>query len=514
MAGSVFAACDTVGTRLRTLALDLDTYAAQAEEFVGAMDREYYLHFAGHKAEFEIEEIYARHAGLFGRDVVDELRKRLAGAAPGDERRRARYLLELAVGGLLGNETKAEETELAEREAALEIEVGGKLMPYRQSAVEQANEPDAERRAEIERARLDALERELNPLHRQALERSHELARELGWPSYREMYSELKQIDLAALERQTSAFLRGTEGRYRGAVEPHLRAQVGVGFDELRRSDLPYFFRAQGFDDLFPSERIVEALEHTLGGLGIDLHAQENVRLDLEQRPRKSPRAFCAPVSVPGEVYLVIARHGGRDDYAALFHEAGHTEHYAHVEASLPFEFRHLGDNSVTEGFAFLFEHLTEDPVWLRTMLGAGDSNRRADYSGFVRASKFVFLRRYASKLSYELELHGGTRPLSEMPGLYAGLLSDAVGVEWPVATYLADVDAGYYAANYLRAWAFETHLRSVLVERFGPEWFRSAEAGALLRRLWREGQRLDADELLAEVTGAQLDFGVMENEV
>jgi hypothetical protein len=378
--------------------------------------------------------------------------------------------------------------------------------------VVQANEPDAERRAEIERARLDVLERELNPLHRRTLERSHALAGELGWPSYRGMYQELKQIDLAALEQQTSAFLRDSARRYRETVEPHVRAQVGVGFEDLRRSDLPHFFRAPGFDDLFPSERIVAALEQTLAGLGIDLHAQSNVRLDLEARPRKSPRAFCAPVSVPHEVYLVIARHGGRDDYAALFHEAGHTEHYANVEASLPFEFRYLGDNSVTEGFAFLFEHLTEDPAWLQAVLGA-DPGRLAAYGGFTHASKFVFLRRYCAKLSYELELHGAG-PRDEMPALYSRLLGDAVGVDWPAATYLADVDAGYYAANYLRAWAFETHLRGVLVERFGPQWFLAPEAGDLLRTLWREGQRMDADELLAEVTGERLDFGVMSSEV
>jgi hypothetical protein len=75
-------------------------------------------------------------------------------------------------------------------------------------------------------------------------------------------------------------------------------------------------------------------------------------------------------------------------------------------------------------------------------------------------------------------------------------------------------VDGGYYAANYLRAWAFETHLRGVLAERFGPHWFAVPEAGDLLRALWREGQRLDADDLLAEVTGERLDFGVMQAEV
>ena len=175
------------------------------------------------------------------------------------------------------------------------------------------------------------------------------------------MYEELKRIDLAALERQT----RGVPGGDRATPTRPLRRarscarQLGLGFDELRRSDLPYFFRAPAFDDAFPAERLVAAFEPTLAGLGIDLDAQPNVHLDTEQRPPKSPRAFCAPVRVPDEVYLVIPRVGGRDDYAALFHEGGHTEHYAQRRASLPFEFRHLGDNSVTECFAFLFEHLT-----------------------------------------------------------------------------------------------------------------------------------------------------------
>src|SRR5439155_15872223 len=120
----------------------------------------------------------------------------------------------------------------------------------------------------------------------------------------------------------------------------------------------------------FPAERLVPSLLETCAGLGIDVESQPGVRLDTESRPKKSPRAFCAPVRVPGEVYLVIARIGGRDDYAALFHEAGHTEHYAHMEATLPAEDRYLGDNSVTEGFAFLFEHLTDDSAWLERNMG------------------------------------------------------------------------------------------------------------------------------------------------
>ena len=421
------------------LALDLDSYARGSERFVSEMDREYFLHFAGHKEEFEIEEIYERHACLFEREVVEQLQELRATGAD-DDARRVRYLLELAVGGLLGRETKREEVELAEREAALELQVNGDRLPYRQSMVTQANEADPARRAAIEQARLELLDSELNPLHLSGLERAHELARELGWSSYRDMYADLKQIDLYALERQTSAFLEATADAYQPVVDPHLRSQVGLGFDELRRSDLPYFFRARGFDDLFPGERLIEALEQTLAGMGIALHAQQNVRLDTEQRPLKSPRAFCAPVHVPGEVYLVIPRNGGREDFAALFHEAGHTEHYAHVDPSLPFEFRHLGDNSVTEGFAFLLEHLTEDPAWLEATLGVTDAE---EYAGYVRASKLLFLRRYAAKLSYELQLHGGERPLSEMPDVYARLLGDAVAVDWPARTWLSTSTRG-----------------------------------------------------------------------
>lgn len=493
------------------LALDLHAYAAEAETFVGAMDREYYLHFAGHKRELEIAPIYDRHRGLFERAAVDELRERLSRAAAGDEQRRTRYLLELAVGGLMGEATKSEETALAEREASLEIEVDGRREPYRQASISQANEPDAERRARIEAARLEVLGAELNPLHLEVTRRSHELARELGWASYRAMCEELKALDLASLEQQTGRFLDATAATYPEQLEPQLREQIGVGFDSLRRSDLPYFFRAPAFDALFPDDRLLPAFEETLAGLGIDLHGQANVRLDTEQRPQKSPRAFCSPVHVPGEVYLVIPRTGGRDDFAALFHEGGHTEHYANVDASLPFEFRNLGDNSVTEGFAFLLEHLTEDATWLHTVMGVEDAQA---YLTFARASKLVFLRRYAAKLRYELELHAGERPLEEMPQLYAAHLSDAVRTAWPQVTYLSDVDPGYYAANYLRAWAFETHLRGVLRERFGEDWFTRSEAGDLLRSIWREGQRLDADELLAQVTDEQLDFGVMLDEV
>jgi hypothetical protein len=498
--------------------MDLESYRRSAEEFVCALTAEYYSHYAGLKESYEIEPIYERHRELFGAGAVDDLRGRLDAAAPGGgERRRLAMLLDFAVEGCVGEATKHAEAELAQLEASTSIEVGGEELGFRQSVVAQANEPDASRREAIEVGRLAATEERLNPLHRELIERQHAIAGELGYSSYREMCAVTKRLDLDTLHAETSAFAERSEAGYPAVLDPELRRTVGIGLGELRRADLPRFFRAPDLDDRFPGEALLPSFLATMRGLGFDVDSQPGVVLDVEQRPKKSPRAFCAPVRVPDEVYLVLSPVGGRDDFSVLFHEAGHTEHYANVDPALPFEFRHLGDNTITEAFAFLLQGLIEDPAWLARHLGIDDAEAIA---GYARAYRLVYLRRYCAKLTYELELHGGGgggsagAPLGSrwdaLADRYSALLSAALQITWPSQTFLADVDPGFYCACYLRAWALETHLRRHLRERFGPEWFDSRAAGDALRELWREGQRLTPEELLDGLAGEHLDFGVL----
>ena len=464
---------------------------------MAAISREYYLHFSGQKDDYEIEAIYERHASLFSRAAVEDLR----GAG-------SRELLEFAVQGLMGQETKAEEAEVARREASLEICVDDEVIALRQSRVVQANETDPERRAAIERARLDVEARELTPLQVAVHERSVAIARELGWPSMLAMCEELSGIDLAALELQTEDFLRRTEALYEPLVEPQLQHHIGIGFDRLRRSDLSAFFRAPELDTAFPAGRLVESLRTTLAGIGIDLDSQANVVVDTEARETKTPRAFCAPVQVPDEVYLVIAPIGGMDDYEALLHEAGHTEHFAHVDPGLPFERRQLGDNSFTEAFAFLFQYLLEDRAWLHDVLGTDNAEPIAAHGD---AATLIHLRRYAAKLAYERRLHAADARLDDMPEEYSRRLSAALHVDWPRESWISDVDPFFYSARYLRAWAVERSVRGHLRERFGERWFAEPEAGELLREIWRKGQRAAAEELLEELGAPPaVDFGVL----
>jgi hypothetical protein len=487
--------------------MDLAAYRRSAETFVSELTSEYYRHFAGRKDDYEIEPIYDRHAGLFSRGAVDSLRALLGGAAAGsEERRRLLMLVDFAVEGLIGQATKELEAELARREAGLSISVDRETIGFRESAVVQANEADGARREAIEQARLALIDRQLNPLYAELVGRQHELARELDFASYEDLCAECKAVDLTGLGRETAAFTAATEAAYGPAVEPELQRTLGIGFGELRRCDLERLFRAPEQDVLFPASQLVPSLLETVRGLGLE--GRDGVSLDVEPRPNKSPRAFCAPVRVPEEVYLVISPIGGRDDFSALFHEAGHTQHYANVDPALPFEFRYLGDNAITEAFAFLFQHLVENPEWLARRLGVQNGAEPASYA---RAVRLLYLRRYAAKLAYELELHGsGGAALGELSGRYAELLGGALRIPWPRETFLSDVDPGFYCSCYLRAWALETHLRGYLAARFGPAWFESAEAGSVLVSLWREGQRLTPAELLARLTGEELRFEVL----
>jgi oligoendopeptidase F len=489
--------------------MELAVYRQQAEQFIQSLELEWYRHFAGHKDTLEIEEIYNRHAALFTREAIDELKAHLAQVAPGsDEQRARRMLLDFAVEHYIGQLTKSDEEELAGLEAKLTIDFDGSDVPFRQASGQIAKEPDADRRAEISDKLAALTASELTPVARRINDARHQAARELGYESYAAMCTELKGYDLARTHAQTQAFVKATDELYPALIGEQLERVTGVKFEDMRKSDFPRFRRAPGLDHQFPAKPLLDTLYATAAGMGIDIRTQNNVTLDVEERANKSPRAFCSPVRSPDEVYLVISPTGGRDDYEALFHEAGHTEHFAHMDPNLPFEFRHLGDNAITESFAFLFEHLIENPRWLAKHLGATEPEALADYA---RASRVMFLRRYANKLAYELELHGADAPTDQvLAARYAELAAAAVGCTWGAESYLTDVDPGFYCMAYLRAWALEAHMRRLLIERFGEAWFEDPGAAELLREWWAEGQRLSAEEMLEELTGETLDFNVL----
>ena len=482
---------------------ELDGYRAGADRFDAELNEEYYLHYAGLKPDLDLRSIYERHADLSDLDTVKGIGRAVSG-------RENLELFRFGCETYLGQLTREDAEKVAELEATLEIQHDGEPLGYRMLTPTISNTADRPTRARLEQARNELTEEHLNPLHLEAVRTTHGAVPELGAETYFKLYRDRFGYDLEGLGAQCRAFLDSTERLYEEAMDRALREQIGIGLAEAERYDVRRYFRGTSWDRAFPADRMVPALRGTLADLGIDLDAQQNIHLDVEERPTKTPRAFCAPIEIPDKVMLVIQPMGGPDDWFAFFHEAGHTEHFALTSASLGMEAKRLGDYAVTEGWAMLLEHLVDNPAWLTRML---DFPRPQEFAAEGAVSLLYYLRRYCAKLLYEIEFHAAP-DVTQLRGLYVELLSDALKVEPSPTDYLADIDEGYYATCYLRAWAFEAQLSSFLREEFGNDWFRRREAGSLLRELWALGQGPTADGLLKDVTGAAIELEAVAEKI
>jgi hypothetical protein len=491
----------------------VDGLRSTLEAFLREAGMEHYLHFSGQKEALEIFPIVLRHADVFVPDAVrTALAARDATADPA-ERRRATALAQAVAELCMERDLAMLADELATAQARATVTVDGETIPYHGLAVAVQNQPDRERRRALERARLEETAR-LDPLRERLLRRHHEAIRELGFESYTAFYSTLKGIDLHSLGETAAGFLARTRDLYLEHLVPWFEEVIGVPFAEAERHDAAVLFRMRERDACFPAERMVPALRETLLRLGVALDDQPNVHLDTDDRPKKNPRAFCVAVQAPGEVYLVIRPTGGYQDWRALFHEAGHTEHFAHVEAARPFEERLLGDNSVTEAFAFSMEHLLLDAAWLAEHAEATGEELRTLLHR-VHVYYLYMIRRYAAKLLYELELHAAAPgDLGGMPRRYAELLTEHLGFAYPTATWLDDVDTGFYASQYLRAWMLEAQLREHWRAARGARWWASAQTGSEMRGLWSLGQALPAHLVAAELGMERLDDAALERRI
>jgi hypothetical protein len=476
---------------------EIDAFREQADRFVADLDEEYYLHFSGLKDTLDVEQVYERHEELTRLETANQMR-----GAPVE-------LWRFACEGFLGNLTRAHQARLAQVEADLEVSVDGETHPYRMVRVVMSNEPDRDKRERLEEARLRLLDEQLNPVYLEAVEIDREAVRSLGSENYYELYKGFG-FRLDELREECSALLDDTEKLWEREGDRAFRSRLGIGLSEARPWDVARLFRAPELDQLYPPDRMVPALSSTLSDLGVDLASQVNVHLDLETRPSKTPRAFCAPIEVPGKIMLVIQPIGGKDDWEALFHEAGHTEHYAHVSESLPMEAKRLGDMAVTEGWAMLMQQLITEPAWLNRRL---DVPRPADLAHDGAMSLLYFVRRYAAKLLYEIEFFQAA-DVTTMRARYAEILGDALKLPVNPESYLDDIDGSFYVTGYLRSWAFEAQLREFLRSELGNDWFAKRDAGDLLRELWSLGQGPTADELLKDVTGAKLEMASVADRI
>ena len=481
--------------------MQLHQIRKQVEKFLQELSWEWYRHNAGLKQNSDLSAVYEKYAGLADPQVINVVREALE-EETGDEARRLQFLLEFSFSTQQGYETRRVEDAILTEEAKAKVVLNGEAIPYRVAPIVLRDSSNRERRAALQDA-IDRVVEKLNPRRSQMLNTVHRLAGDWGYESFREAKEQVSAIDFGDIEERTKALLKHTEDMYVEAMTWFLKKKVGIPLHEAEAYDSAYLFRAKEYDGFFTQTDLLPTLRKFVTAMGLDIYAGGNITFDVEHRPTKSPRAFCCPIEVPRRVILVTKPQGGLSDYESFLHELGHALHFGYVDAALPLEYRHLGDDSVTEAYAILFDHLTMDEQWVRGYVGM---SAPSDYLQYVHLLELFMLRRYSAKFTYELELHSDGAN-EHMGKLYSSSLTEATKLRYRSVNYLNDVDPDFYSVRYLRAWMLEGHLRRYLRDTYDVDWFRNPKSGPFLTEMWRAGQSQKAEEVAASFGCESLSF-------
>ena len=201
--------------------------------------------------------------------------------------------------------------------------------------------------------------------------------------------------------------------------------------------------RLSPLESTYTKDRATEICLQTLEALGFDLNAQPNIKLDLDDRPQKSPRACVIASDPPKVVHLITRAQGGLHDYQAFLHEAGHALHYAGCDPTLPYIFRRISrDHALTEIYSYIVEAISREPEWHELYFGLSPEQARenAEATTFLEA---LLYRRYEAKLRYELDFWSRFNGDGGDADVYERLLTEATGVRYRRDNYLSDMDAG-----------------------------------------------------------------------
>lgn len=497
-----------------TEALTPDAFEEELGRYLYERSEEARAVRVGEKETSEQAAIVARYADLFTRDRHERLRE-AEDAVTGGDRERLFRLREACAGGIVA-------AELAERADALEnailactVEFDGDAMPLRSAQARLAVLDGYADRDRLGRLTLDA-SAGFNGDRLDLLRAGEELDAELSdQPDPVERSARLKQIDLGELAAALDDAAGAIDGSYAALRDRWLDRVLGPDREaEPLSAHVAYVRRMSPLAGTYTKERSVPVCLDTLTALGFDLAADERIRLDLDDRPQKNPRACVIASDPPRVVHLITRAQGGLADYQAFLHEAGHALHYAGCDPALPYAFRRLSrDHALTEIYSFLVESLTHEPGWHGEYFGLDDEDAadRADATRFLDA--FLF-RRYAAKLRYELQLWSDFENATSYATTYEELVSTASGFRYPREGYLGDMDDGFYSADYLRAWIRAAQVRAALRARIGDDWWRRPETGDFLRELFAQGTRPSSEDVAAAVGFDALDTGPLVAEL
>ena len=487
--------------RVSSRAFDRAAFEQEAVAFQAELNEDRFQILAGLNVVPSRSAIHTRHADLFSAEAVDALRQSVESGGEGMERDRA--LLAFATDGYLERAAG----DLADRIASAEVHA---VINWRG---EQIRYPDARDRISTisERAERNGLFEQwlraveaINPLRIERLEATQAGAVALGYDDQVELVRSTRGWNPDELAALTRGALNASETGYYAAMR-RLLARAGIEQGDGSLADAWFGLRGTGWDAWVEPRLFPRILNATVQGMGMHFADGPGVSIDAEPRPNKASGAFFVPVRVPGDLRFVLNPRGSWGDMSEALKALGNLEQAVGFRGGSAPGLLEMGDPSVSQGYATLMDGLLGDSEWLEESLGMGEAARVAFMDFYALASLFR-LRLLGGQLIYELGLHrGGEHAIHR--ALYSGTLGLLTGVRWPEEMYLAAYRGPAHSSASLRATMLAGILDQELGRQFPNGWWRSSEAGAVLRELFERGSAWNAERVVAHFGYHSLDW-------
>lgn len=462
----------------------------------------------GLKDEQNLAGILSRYPALTDPGTARRLKLIREESDRDEDRERISRAYFYCLGHHIHSELAAEDDRVTTFLSHATVTVDGETIPYHELPPRLGRERDFARRERLG-AGFISVHEQINGLLAEILGRETGILTGLfGFPGYIGYCEEKKRLDYGKLAALLEASLAKTGPLYSRVMGDYVAARLNRPLENLWRIHVPYLLRMQDFEVYFPKGELFARVNGALNGMGIDFTAYPNILLDLEERPRKNPRACCFTSRVPGEIHLVLKPVGGLKDYETFLHEGGHALHYGSTRAELAYEYRELAQSyALSETYAFLLQNLTMNPSWLG-VLGVPPEAAAAIRRERILIDLFMY-RRYIGKFLAELEFFrkGDLKDAR----IYARRLREATGFYYEPSAYLTDLDAEFYSLDYLRAWIAEAQLEHHLRNCFGDGWHRNRRAGDFLKERWRSGEKESPESILTGLGYDPFDVTYLE---
>jgi len=209
------------------------------------------------------------------------------------------------------------------------------------------------------------------------------------------------------------------------------------------------------------------------------------IKVDSEDREKKSPSAFCFEVRIPIDVRVVYKHVSPFSDFTSIFHEFGHAIHGTSGNPDDPYWKKYFIPMSVAETFSIFMEMLLQYPLFLQQELRLSEevTQEVIDRRHFINLFFLVFYSANAvMKLEFWKREYTSEQASSRFQELTKRFFWEIPGDYWLLHHIMPDYDL--YTPSYLLGSIRAKEWINQMIDEYGEEFWKEPQAGTVFRDL------------------------------